>query len=252
MPLDFTIDSVDSLDESIRQFYVERDGQFVLDVVGVKPEDEFSKVHGLLQQERNTRKQLESKIKQFGDITPDKFYSLQDKLEELQSFTSEGQLDTSKLDSLVEKRLKPYDRKIDKISSERDQAMQELSNLKQHMLSATRDNKITELAANRIKPEFIKDLHLRAKYELEYSEDMDTFIDPNGLSMDEWVAKQLKDTPSWGLDTKGTGMKNPANAPTVVVNNPFAKETFSLTEQARLYRDDPELYEKLKKQAGVQ
>jgi myosin heavy subunit len=32
-------------------------------------------------------------------------------------------------------------------------------------------------------------------------------------------------------------------------NNPFKKETFNLTEQARLYREDPDLYKQLKAQA---
>ncbi|MFD2694727.1 DUF4355 domain-containing protein, partial [Sporolactobacillus shoreicorticis] len=32
-------------------------------------------------------------------------------------------------------------------------------------------------------------------------------------------------------------------------NNPFSKEHFNLTEQARLFREDPELYKKLKAQA---
>lgn len=34
------------------------------------------------------------------------------------------------------------------------------------------------------------------------------------------------------------------------INNPFSKEHWNLTEQGRLYRENPQLYEQLKKQAG--
>jgi hypothetical protein len=42
-----------------------------------------------------------------------------------------------------------------------------------------------------------------------------------------------------------------SSAPLTGIKNPFAKESFNLTEQARLYRADPEMYERLKAAAKV-
>lgn len=41
----------------------------------------------------------------------------------------------------------------------------------------------------------------------------------------------------------------PGGAAAPLTKNPFAKETFNLTEQGRLLKDDPELYKQLKAQA---
>lgn len=50
---------------------------------------------------------------------------------------------------------------------------------------------------------------------------------------------------SFGGGAEG-GSKTPS-----VTNNPFKKETLNLTEQGRLYREDPALYKALKAQAGL-
>lgn len=57
--------------------------------------------------------------------------------------------------------------------------------------------------------------------------------------------KFLKNTSTGG--GAGSGSANPA--PTQI--NPFKKETLNLTEQARLYRENPELYNQMKAAAGV-
>jgi myosin heavy subunit len=47
----------------------------------------------------------------------------------------------------------------------------------------------------------------------------------------------------------GRQPNNPLGGQQQPANNPFKKETFNLTEQARLYREDPDLYKQLKAQA---
>ena len=49
----------------------------------------------------------------------------------------------------------------------------------------------------------------------------------------------------------GGGAGTSGNGTNSQVVNPFKKETFNLSEQARLYREEPELYKQMKAAAGA-
>ena len=69
------------------------------------------------------------------------------------------------------------------------------------------------------------------------------------------VGEWAKTLPAWMQKQprpQGSGAPSAtSSAPLTGIKNPFAKESFNLTEQARLYRADPELYERLKAAAKV-
>ena len=69
------------------------------------------------------------------------------------------------------------------------------------------------------------------------------------------VQEWAKTLPAWMQKQprpQGSGAPSAtSSAPLTGIKNPFAKETFNLTEQARLYRADPDLYQRLKEAAKV-
>ncbi|MGA1512793.1 MAG: hypothetical protein ACO32L_06985 [Aquiluna sp.] len=69
------------------------------------------------------------------------------------------------------------------------------------------------------------------------------------------VQEWAKTLPAWMQKQprpQGSGAPSAtSSAPLTGIKNPFAKESFNLTEQARLYRADPELYQRLKEAAKV-
>ena len=69
------------------------------------------------------------------------------------------------------------------------------------------------------------------------------------------VQEWAKTLPAWMQKQprpQGSGAPSAtSSAPLAGIKNPFAKESFNLTEQARLYRADPEMYERLKAAAKV-
>ena len=69
------------------------------------------------------------------------------------------------------------------------------------------------------------------------------------------VGEWAKTLPAWMQKQprpQGSGAPSAtSSAPLAGIKNPFAKESFNLTEQARLYRADPEMYERLKAAAKV-
>lgn len=62
MPLDFEIESVDDLDESVKGLYVEHEGKYRLDVKGIDPADELKEA---LRKEREEAKRFKEKASAF-------------------------------------------------------------------------------------------------------------------------------------------------------------------------------------------
>lgn len=67
----------------------------------------------------------------------------------------------------------------------------------------------------------------------------------------EDAVKMLRESKSYLFSEEGLRGRKPNDNPNPpsTVKNPFSKEHFNLTEQGRLYREDPELYKTLKAQA---
>jgi len=68
MALQYSIDSIEGLDEGIQKLYVEKDGKFVLDVTGhEKPEDKDKIPLSRLNQEIEKRKLSDNQLKELAD-----------------------------------------------------------------------------------------------------------------------------------------------------------------------------------------
>jgi len=240
--LKYAVNDLSEVEDALHGLYTEQDGVYVLNVEGVKPEAEMEKVLGALSKERNANKEAQKKLKQFGDVTPDDFNHLSDRVAELQA------KDSKDVDALIKARMMPFEREKEQLAQERDNAMTELSELRSNLMNSKRDTAIADMAAGKIKPEFMKDAKLRAKYELQYNDDINGFVDSEGLKAEDWFTKQILETPSWELDSHGAGVKGGTKAKNTVSNNPFV--TGNLTEQFSLMKSNPQLAEKLKAQAN--
>lgn len=245
MPIEFKIDSLDGMEESISGLYKESpDGGFVLDVTNVKPLDEFSKVHDLLGKERAERKGLQEKLKAFGERTPDTYFELEDKVQELTAMT--GDFNEDKINELMETKMKPVNRKMERLAQEREEAVNALSSLRNEINVNKRDSSLVEAVNGKIKPEFLTDIKLRAQHSLEYNDQMNGWFDESGLSVSEWVDSQISTTPSWRPDSQGANLKSQSKTTVSTANNPFEKGSINLTEQAKLYKSNRKEYDRLK------
>jgi len=80
MALQLVVDSLDGIEENARQFYVESNGKFKLDVDGI---DRADSVQAAIQREREARKEAERRLKEFGNIS-------KDDIEELENLRNEA------------------------------------------------------------------------------------------------------------------------------------------------------------------
>lgn len=240
--LKYIIDAIDEVSDEFQSLYVEKDGKFVLDVTGVKPESEFETVLGALSKERKIAKTAQKSLKQFDGITIEDINNLNDQVNILNA------KDTSDVDALLKARLAPFEREKQKITDERDGAVNELSTLKETLSNSNRDSKMFDLANGKIKPEFMKDVKLRAKYELKYNSDMEDFVTSDGMTSNDWFAQQVLETPSWELDSNGAQLKGGSTGKVANNTNPWV--TGNLSEQGRILNQNPSLAQKYKAQAG--
>ena len=72
----------------------------------------------------------------------------------------------------------------------------------------------------------------------------------SNLTIGEWFDGMKVEAPHWFPGDKGSGAMG-ANGERRKQPNPFAKDTKNLTEQARLKRDDPATYDRLRAEAGL-
>lgn len=103
MTMQYTLASLDHLDEALHSHYTEQDdGTFVLSIEGhnFKTEEDVTRVQEALRKERDNHKETKTKLRAFGTIDAD---GLSDKLARLEEF---GELDPGevqdKLDKFVE------------------------------------------------------------------------------------------------------------------------------------------------------
>ncbi len=244
--LNFKVENLEDVPETLQEHYEQQDdGSFVLSIEGEMPED--SKTAGLrdaLGKERKLKKDAEKKLKAYGDHSPDSVFEMSDRLAEFEALKSKSE---EQNEELWNAKKRPYEREIEKLKAENQAATEKANSLHESLLGSKRDKVLTELASGKIKSEFFKDLQLRAQVNLVYNDELNKFVDAEGNSVEDWFTNQIQATPSWELDSKGTGAKGGVK-PNTVSNNPFL--TGNLTEQMRLANTDPSLYEKYKAQAG--
>jgi hypothetical protein len=73
----------------------------------------------------------------------------------------------------------------------------------------------------------------------------------DGLSVADWVDARKAVSGYWWPASRGAGGRgNNSDAPIVTADNPFAKETFSLTKQGQILLQDPARAERLKGEAA--
>lgn len=92
MELDYRVENLDTVDETVRGLYQEKtEGDskyYVLSVKGVKPEAEFKAVYNALTKERESRSDFEKKYKAFGEDTPESIATLKSELDSLKAAKS--------------------------------------------------------------------------------------------------------------------------------------------------------------------
>jgi len=207
--LPYKVDSLESVPESIREFYSENDGAYVLNY-------DDSGIKSLTHKEREARriaerkaKELEIKLAEYGDYTPDSFLDLKDKIEEMKLNSGKQEIDFDNIpDELkdkitgkaVEVRTAKLNREYEKLKAEYEKAIGEKSEIEGKFTSTMLENTISELARKNkslITESAVSDAILLAKSSLKYDRDANDFIGNSGESTEEWLVQAAESREHW-------------------------------------------------------
>lgn len=163
------VESLDEVPESLRQFYSEKDGKFVLQMEGAELESEVRGLKSALQKERDAAKQLKAEIAElqskFKDLDPE---AARKALEQQQALKEKQLLDAGKVDEVVAERTAMMRRDFEAQTKalkaaleERDSALtKQAQQLETHLIDGAVSAAALELGARKEALELIK---LKAK-----------------------------------------------------------------------------------------
>lgn len=244
--LNFELSDINQIDESLRDFYIsskDKDGKDVyrLNVKDVKPLQEFKVVHETMIKERNLHNELETKLKAFGEYTPEQISKMKD---ELEAYKTKGDAKNDEFIKKVDDIRNDSAQKINKMKSEYENKIAELTKDVETKSALISDmNKTAALKqafAEKGDPAMFDAFCLTVKNQIEYDEDKKEYKTTDKLySLSEFVDAMFSKMPGFmkpslsaNAREGGAGASNWEK-----YFDPKSKE-YNLDKQAELFRKD--------------
>ena len=246
MALKFKLKSKDEAPVELQNLYVEREGAWLLDVEGAV---DAGRLNEFRQTNIRQAKELEDLRAAYSGMDPG---AVREMLEDKQKLADAAALKAGGIDALVAGRVKATKAELEAtLRSERD----ERERLSRQLAVVTIDQSAVAEATKRgLKPSALEDLTGRARKIFVLVDGVPRAVEADGktvkygrdgvtpLTVSEWVETLVTAAPhlfegSAGGGASGSGSGGAGGVR--VGKNPFAKETWNLTEQMRLMKLDP-------------
>ena len=251
-PLELEYDNIDAVPEKFRDFYsATDDGKAIFNVGainGMKTQSDVNNVQEALRKERNDHKAAVEALKPWATLGKvDEVQASLARIPELEAAAA-GKLDDEQINVMVEGRLKqrtaPLTNQITSLTTERDEAVTEVQQLKGQILARDRNDAVGAVAAKmKVLPEAMSDVKLIVGQYLERDETSNTFIvkaDAQGVtpgaSVEQLMKEMQKARPYWWPPSEGGGGRGGGS----VIGgqaNPWHKDHWNMTEQGKIVRE---------------
>lgn len=254
------VDSLDEVDSKYHDLYKERDGKYELtEVEGFRTQADVDRLQSSLTKERNDHKATKSKYSFLADLEPAKVQEMLDKYPELEAAAS-GKIDENKLNQLLEGRLSsktaPLQREIEKLRNE----LQDKEGVIETYTKKERSRLISGEIQNacrklNVQSEAVDDATMYENY-FEVDEDGRVITKDGikgvtpGVSAEVWLTDMQSKKPHWWGASSGGGASG-SRSNSTHANNPFSAKHWNLTEQGRIFNENPTKAEQLAKAAGT-
>lgn len=230
MPLPALVVDINSVSESVREFYTKTDDGYVLDVDNGGYQQKLGEFRNNNIQWKKDKEQLQEQLKKYSGIDPEKHAEMQKTLETLEE---KGLLESGKIDELVEKRAnkfrQEYEDQIGKLTTAQEAAENQARTYKTQLDDLAVGNLIAKAVSDvgRVQQGALTDILARAKTVWRVNEngvpvamDGDTVLygkdGKQPLTAEEW-AQELRQTASYlfegnsGGGASGSGSNPPRN-----------------------------------------
>lgn len=248
----FQYDNQAEIPEALRAYYKEENGKWVLQCEGATSAAKVAEFR-----DRNIALQKENdKLKtDFKDVDPVKYADLVKREAEL----GDGELiKKSGVDALVTKRTEAmrneYETKLKEATTKLETTEKDLAGLKidQAVLSEAGPLGLRKTAHADLIARARSTFKMEGGQVVAYDEKGQKAFgaDAQPLSIKEWAASQVKGAPHLFEASAGGGSSGSGGGGRFTGPNPWAKQSFNLTEQMRLTRQDPQEAKRLEAAAG--
>lgn len=263
MPIELAYETLEDIPEGYSDLYVEQDNKFVLTgVTGMKTQADVDQVKAALDRQTRLHKETKDKYRPWADLDFEDVQGRLDRIEELEAqVEAGGQIDEGKLSELVEKRLvsktKPLERQLEALNAEKTELSEAVETYKAANLQREIHDEIRTAAVDlRVKPQAVEDVLMMGERLFEKDESGKIFARDNvgitpGIDPKAWLG-ELVETKDYLLqDSEGGGGKG-SSGKGHVSDNPWKKDQFNLTKQAKVEQEKGKDYAKaLAAQAGA-
>lgn len=262
MPLSVVMDSLNDLSEDIKALYTERSGQFYLTgIAGVKAQEDVDRISEGLRKEREDHKETKAALRAFDGLEAEQVRKDLARLPELElRVKNDPEKFEERLEELVAARLAtstgPLELELKNLKTENTdlQARVEKADKAERQrqisdaaLTAAREQKVQDVAES--------DVLLFSQSVLTLTDDGRVVVGPNSLGIPEglepkdMLSEMKAKKPHWWPPTIGGDARGGAGGGGG--SNPFSNENWNLTEQGRVFQENPERASTLAKAAGT-
>ncbi len=259
MALEMILESLEDLDESLHEHYLERDGHWELEANGAKSQTDVDKLNGALAKERTEHKTLKVKIKAYGEYTPDSIEELVAKNEDLTlqveaAGTDDAEEREKRVNDLAESRavakLKPVERELKRAQDTLSEVTGERDKLRTATTRSKIQKAVTDAALDKevgIQKDAMEDVALFSSHAFEENE-LGEVVSKDGISgiipgmTPKEAFLEMKSNSMrklWFGETKGAGAGGGKGGESFG-DNPFKEENFNFTRIAQITGSDPE------------
>jgi len=265
LQVELEYEAQDDIPENVRGLYDEKDGKFVLTgVSGLKTQNDITAVQEALRKEREDHAKVRDQLKPWSTLgkKPDEIQAELDRIAELKA-AAEGKIDETKMEELVNGRLKQHTGPLERQLSEKDERVTELTGLVEQLQNSieTRDrNDVVRQAAmdTKVHNTDIDDILMVAGHVLEKTDDGQFITKADvkgvtpGVDVKTFMKEMQKTRPHWWPQSEGGGAGGGGAGVPGGGKNPWSADGWNFTDQSRIVKEQGmEVAEKLAKAAGT-
>lgn len=254
--------SKEEIPAGYEDLYTEKNGKWEFSgVEGLKTQADVTRVQESLTKERAAHKATKEAFKGLDGLDVTEVLAKLDRVEELEAQVATGNgADPAKIDALVETRIKS---RLAPVERERDQLKGQVVELggkveqfeTQSKTRSVHDAVRTEATKLGIIPSALDDALMLAERALGVSEEGTVVVKENsgfteGLDVGTWLTEVREKRAHWWPASEGGGAHGGNNNNGGGVN-PFSNAGWNMTEQGRIYKENPAKAENMAKSAGT-
>lgn len=257
--LKYIVAALAGIPAELHQYYVESNGQFVLQVEGVKSQSDIDKLSTALAKERADHKALRDRVALLGDKRIEDVLTELDRIPELEA--SVGTLDEEKIQTLLAAKLKsavsPLERTLAQKEKDLADAVLAVEGYKtKEKTRAIHDAVRAAIVAQQgFQTSAVEDALMIAERVFDIEDGKVVSKDgvgvTPGIDPSVWLTEIQTKKPHWWGTSQGGGASGSGSKSANGAANPFTKDGWNLTEQGRILRENRARAEQLAKSAGT-